>query len=75
MMEEITSRIYYVSPAFVVMGDPHNGNAPVIVCRNSMKPNKLEVQRILRMCGMELIGEASCCENGLWCHHVREVRR
>jgi len=34
------ARIYYSSPKIVVMGDPTNGNSPVIVLRHEGSPTE-----------------------------------
>ena len=70
------ARIYYSNPEIVIMGDPTNGNSPVIVLRHPGHPSEGEwklVDRALFLCRMKLVGEPKLRPDGLWYHAVEEV--
>ena len=70
------ARIYYSNPKIVIMGDPTNGDSPVIVLRHLGNPSRKEwtmINRALFLCRMKLVGEPKLRPDGLWYHAVEEV--
>lgn len=74
--QEHLTRIYYSNPSLIVMGDPYDGNHPVVILRHQGIPSKEEwslINRALSLCGMKLINEPSFRPDGLWYHPIKEV--
>lgn len=71
----LKSRVYYVNPQVIVLGDPYNGNLPVVLLRHLGVPSREEwklIDRILKLCQMEPVGEPGFRPNGFWFCHLKE---
>ncbi len=71
-----SSRLFYISPIFIVLVEPGNGIYPVVVLRHPGVPDESEMKKlegVLKLCEMELEGEPYIGDDSFWRCQVKEV--